>query len=328
MTAQCIFGAVEAGGTKFVVAVGDEFGNILSRERFPTTDPAATLASMTAYLRQSVATLGTFSAIGIASFGPVELDRQSLQYGFIGRTPKTGWSGTDIAGAIAREFSCPIGFDTDTNAAALAEHRWGAARAVGNLVYLTIGTGIGGGILVDGVPIHGLMHPEMGHVYPRRHPLDVKFAGVCPFHGDCMEGLASGPAIVARSGASLQELDAAHAQWDIEADYLGQLCALLVVTVSPQRIVMGGGVMSQARLLPLVRERMRHWLRGYVDRSAVLTEVEQYVVAPGLGENAGVQGALVLAIDAAAAAATSAAAQNADNSARPASRFPANRNPR
>ncbi len=324
MAQRRIFGAVEAGGTKFVIAVGDEFGNILSRERFPTTDPAATLSGMTAYLRQRVATLGAFTAIGIASFGPVELNRHSPQYGFIGRTPKAGWSGTDIAGAVAREFSCPIGFDTDTNAAALAEHRWGAAHGVDNLVYLTIGTGIGGGILVDGVPTHGLMHPEMGHVYPRRHPLDLGFAGVCPFHGDCMEGLASGPAIVARSGASLQELDAAHAQWEIEADYLGQLCAQLVVTVSPQRIVMGGGVMSQTRLLPLVRERMRHWLGGYVDRSEVLTGVEHYLVAPGLGENAGVLGALVLAID----AATSAAAQNADNSARPATRFPANRNPR
>jgi fructokinase len=300
MTSQAgIFGAVEAGGTKFVVAVGDEFGNLLAQERFPTTDPAATLAAMTGYLRQSVATRGAFTAIGIASFGPVELNPHSPHFGFIGRTPKPGWSGTDIVGAVAREFSCPIGFDTDTNAAALAEHRWGAARGVDNLVYVTVGTGIGGGILIDGVPTHGLMHPEMGHVYPRRHSRDPQFSGVCPFHGDCMEGLASGPAIVARTGALLHELDAAHAQWEIEADYLGQLCALLVLTVSPRRIVMGGGVMSQARLLPLVRQRMRHWLGGYVDRSEVLTGIEHYVVAPGLGENAGVLGALVLALRAA-----------------------------
>lgn len=295
-----LFGAVEAGGTKFVVAIGDEQGTILAQERFPTTDPALTLAAMTEYLRQRVATLGALSAIGVASFGPVELDKHSPHYGCIGSTPKAGWSGTDMVGAVAREFSCPIGFDTDTNAAALAEYRWGTARGVDLLVYLTIGTGIGGGILVGGVPTHGLMHSEMGHVFPRRHPLDLGFAGVCPFHRDCLEGVASGPAILARTGALLQELDAAHVQWEIEADYLGQLCALLVTTVSPRRIVMGGGVMSQARLLPLVRERMRHWLGGYIERSEVLTRTEHYVVAPGLGENAGVTGALALAIDAAA----------------------------
>lgn len=302
MTPQSgLFGAVEAGGTKFVVAVANGQGEVLARERFPTTDPPATLAAMIAFLRQRGGTSGAFAAIGVACFGPVELDRASARYGFIGSTPKAGWSGTDIAGVLAREFSCPIGFDTDTNAAALAEHRWGAARGVNNLVYLTIGTGIGGGILVAGAPIHGLMHPEMGHVYPRRHRLDASFPGVCPFHGDCMEGLASGPAILARSGAPLQELEAAHSQWQIEADYLGQLCALLVVTVSPQRIVMGGGVMSQKRLLPLVHERIRHWLGGYIDRSEVVSELDRYAVAPGLGDDAGVLGALVLAMDAAAA---------------------------
>ncbi len=232
----------------------------------------------------------------------MELDKTSAQYGFIGKTPKPGWRGTDIAGTLAREFSCPVGFDTDVNAAALAEHRWGAARDVNTLVYLTIGTGIGGGVLVDGVPIHGLMHPEVGHIYPRRHPLDLAFAGVCPFHGDCLEGVAAGPAIIARTGASLERLDESHPQWEIEADYLGQLCAQLVMTVSPQRIVMGGGVMSQARLLPLIRPRMSHWLGGYIDRSECLDGGDHYVVAPELGDRAGVLGALVLAMDAAASA--------------------------
>lgn len=204
-----------------------------------------------------------------------------------------------MAGALAREFECPIGFDTDVNAAALAEHRWGAARDVMNLVYLTIGTGIGGGVVVDGVPIHGLMHPEIGHIYPRRHSLDSGFAGVCPFHRDCMEGVASGPAILARTGASLAELGETHPQWEIQADYLGQLCAQLVVTVSPQRIVMGGGVMSQTRLLPLIRARMRHWLGGYIERSEIGSGIDRYVVAPELGERAGVLGALVLAMRAA-----------------------------
>jgi fructokinase len=233
----------------------------------------------------------------------VELDKTSGRYGFMGRTPKPGWSGTDIAGTLAREFSCPIGFDTDVNAAALAEHRWGAAQDVNTLVYLTIGTGIGGGVLVDGAPIHGLMHPEIGHIYLRRHPLDLGFDGVCPFHRDCLEGVASGPAIIARTGATLRQLDESHPQWEIEADYLGQLCAQLVATVSPQRIIMGGGVMSQARLLPLIRPRLRHWLGGYIDRSEIQGGADRYVVAPDLGDRAGVLGALVLAMDAAASAA-------------------------
>jgi fructokinase len=294
-----LFGAVEAGGSKFVCAIGGDDGEILAQERFLTADPISTLAAMHSYLRQRAALPGTLAAIGVASFGPVELDSTSPRYGFIGRTPKAGWSGTDIAGGLAREFRCPVGLDTDVNAAALAEHRWGAGRNIKNLVYLTVGTGIGGGVLVDGVPIHGLMHPEIGHVYPRRHPLDLGFAGVCPFHGDCMEGVASGPAVVARTGVLLHQLDDAHPQWQIEADYLGQLCAQLVVTVSPQRIIMGGGVMSDGRLFPLLRPRMRHWLCGYIDRCEVLNEMDRYVVAPQLGENAGILGALALAIDAA-----------------------------
>jgi fructokinase len=290
-----LFGAVEAGGTKFVCAIGNERGDILAQQRFPTTDPAATLGATHAFLRDHGRSLGILAAIGVASFGPVELDKSSPRYGFIGLTPKAGWSGTDIAGSLVRALRVPVGFDTDVNAAALAEHRWGAGRDVRNLVYLTIGTGIGGGVLVDGAPIHGLMHPEIGHVYPRRHPLDSGFAGVCPFHGDCLEGVASGPAIFARTGASLDLLDESHSQWHIEADYLGQLCATLVVTVSPQRIILGGGVMNQLRLLPLIRPRLQHWLGGYIDRSEILADIDRYVVAAELGDNAGVLGALALA---------------------------------
>jgi fructokinase len=293
------FGAIEAGGTKFVCAIGDDSGQILAQQRFPTTDPSSTLAAAQAFLQQGVRDFGALAAIGVASFGPVELDKNSARYGFIGLTPKAGWSGIDIAGAFARQFSCPIGFDNDVNAAGLAEHRWGAARDVKTLVYLTIGTGIGGGLIIAGAPLHGLMHPEIGHIYPRRHSLDGSFAGICPFHRDCLEGLASGPAILARTGASLQHLDPSHSQWEIEADYLGQLCALLVVTVSPQRIVMGGGVMNQARLLPLLRRRMLHWLGGYINRSEIQSGADRYVVAPELGDRAGVIGALLLAMDAA-----------------------------
>ena len=300
-----VFGAVEAGGTKFVCAIGDESGAIRSELRFATADPASTLARVRDFFKEFRKDLRA-SGIGVACFGPVILDRQSAKYGFIGNTPKAGWSNVEIAGMLAREFSCPVGFDTDVNAAALAEHRWGAGRDIQNLVYLTVGTGIGGGVLIDGAPLHGLMHPEIGHIHPRRHPLDASFAGVCPFHGDCLEGLASGPAILARSGSELQHLEAAHAQWDLEADYLGQLCAQLVLTISPQRIIIGGGVMSQQRLFPLVRRRTLHWLGGYVDHEEILANIDRYVVPPALGVRAGVLGALSLAIDAVADASASA----------------------
>jgi fructokinase len=296
--APSLYGAVEAGGTKFVCAIGDDTGTLHAQTRFPTGDPAATLAKALEFLRAGGRAGGTLASVGIASFGPIVLERGSPRYGFLGGTPKAGWSHTDIVGTVAREFS-RVGFDTDVNAAALAEHRWGAARDVSNVVYVTVGTGIGGGVLVDGAPLHGLMHPEIGHIYPRRHPLDRSFEGICPFHRDCLEGLASGPAIVARSGTEIQNLDASHAQWELEADYLGQLCAHLVLTVSPQRIVMGGGVMSQQRLMPLIRERLQHLLGGYVHRPEILAHIDQYVVTPGLGAQAGVLGALALAIDAA-----------------------------
>jgi fructokinase len=294
-----LFGAVEAGGTKFVCAIGDENGTIRAESRVPTTDAVSTLAAVRDFFAAQRRALGTLSAIGIGCFGPVILDKLSAKYGFIGKTPKAGWCDIDVVGMLAQEFSCPVGFDTDVNAAALAEHRWGAARGAKNVVYMTVGTGIGGGVLVDGAPLHGLLHPEIGHIRPRRHSLDVNFPGVCPFHGDCLEGLASGPAILARCGVDLLHLDAEHAQWQMQTDYLGQLCAQLVLTLSPQRIIMGGGVMAQERLFPGIRDRMLHWLGGYIDRSELLADSDRYVVPPALGARAGVLGAIGLAIDAA-----------------------------
>jgi fructokinase len=293
-----LYGAIEAGGTKFVCAIADGSGKILKEQRFPTTDPGATLQTALQFLREASRGSQALAAIGVASFGPVHLRRDSHSYGCIGKTPKAGWSGTDMVGALAREFSCPIGFDTDVNAAALAEHRWGAARDLDSMAYVTIGTGIGGGVISRSAPIHGLMHPEMGHMHPRRHPLDQSFAGICPFHGDCLEGLASGPAIVARSGREFREIDPSHSQWAIEADYLGQLCAHLVLLVSPQRIVLGGGVMNQTGLLPAIRQRLLHWLGGYVDRTEILERIDDYVVAPALQAQSGVLGAVLLAMDA------------------------------
>jgi fructokinase len=291
-----LFGAVEAGGTKFVCAIADESGTLLTESRFPTADPDSTLARVRDFFKVAYGDSAP-AALGVACFGPVILDRHAANYGFIGNTPKAGWSNIDVAVMLAREFSCPVGFDTDVNAAALAEHRWGAGSDTRNLVYVTVGTGIGGGVLIEGAPLHGLMHPEIGHIHPRRHELDSSFAGVCPFHGDCLEGLASGPAIFARTGSELQQLDAAHAQWEIEADYLGQLCAQLVLTVSPQRIILGGGVMAES-LFPLVRRRTLHWLGGYLDRREILSSIARYIVPPALGARAGVLGALCLAVDA------------------------------
>jgi fructokinase len=291
-----LFGAVEAGGTKFVCAIGDASGAIHAESRFPTMDPDSTLARVRDFFEVSCGDCAPV-AIGVACFGPVILERKSASFGFIGNTPKVGWSNIDVAARLAREFSCPVGFDTDVNAAALAEHRWGAGSDTPNLVYVTVGTGIGGGVLIEGAPLHGLMHPEIGHIHPRRHELDLGFAGVCPFHGDCLEGLASGPAILARTGNELQNLDTAHPQWQIEADYLGQLCAQLVLTVSPQRIIVGGGVMAE-RLFPMARQRTLHWLGGYIDRREILENIERYIVPPALGQRAGVLGALCLALDA------------------------------
>lgn len=292
-----LFGAVEAGGTKFVCAIGDESGAIRAELRFPTADPASTLARVCEFFQSS--RTSALCSIGVACFGPIVLDRRSAHFGFIGKTPKIGWNDTDIVGPLQREFSCPIGFDTDVNAAALAEHRWGAARETSNLVYVTVGTGIGGGVLIEGVPVHGLMHPEIGHMYPRRHALDAHFPGVCSFHADCLEGLASGTAIVARTGTELRHLEPAHPQWELQADYLGQLCSHLALCISPERIVMGGGVMDEERLFPLIRQRMLHWLGGYIDCDSILKHADRYVVAPGLGLRAGVLGGLCLAIAAA-----------------------------
>ncbi len=298
-----LFGAVEAGGTKFVCAIGDASGRLIAEHRLATRDPASTLAETFAFMHRVESQHGRLDAIGLASFGPVDLDRRSPTYGRILKTPKPGWSQVDLVGGFTREFGARVGFDTDVNAAACAEHRWGAARDADTLVYVTIGTGIGGGVLAGGRPLHGLMHPEIGHVYPRRHAFDRDFAGVCPFHRDCLEGLASGPAIAARSGAPLDRLEDSHPQWDIEADYLGQLCAQLVFTLSPQRIILGGGVMNQARLLPMVRCQARHWLQDYLDRPELSSGLDRYIIAPGLGAQSGVLGALALAIDAAEASA-------------------------
>ena len=292
-----LFGGIEAGGTKFVCAIGDAAGEVLAESRFPTRDPVTTFREVFDFFHAAEAAHGELRAYGIASFGPLNINPLSAGYGRMLRTPKLGWSDFDVRGALAGEFGKPVGISTDVNAAGLAEAHWGNGMGLPTLVYVTVGTGIGAGVIYQGQPFFGLTHPEIGHIHVRRHPQDLEFAGICPFHGDCVEGLASGPAIYARTGRSLAEASETDDIWDIEADYLGQLCAQLVATLSPHRILLGGGVMQQERLFGLVQTRMRHWLGSYNLQPEI--HAEDFICAPGLGNRAGVKGALALAMDAA-----------------------------
>ena len=295
-----VYAAIEAGGTKFVCAIGTADGTLLERARFATRDPDSTLTEARAFFEAAAQRHGTPRALGIASFGPLELDPNAPLYGHLLRTPKPGWHNADLLAPFAR-LGITIALDTDVNAAALAESVWGAGRrpdgtSLDTLVYVTVGTGIGGGVVVHGRTLHGLMHPELGHIHPRLHPDDAGFAGICPHHGDCLEGLANGPAIVARLGHELGNASETHPIWNIEADYLGQLCAQLTLTLSPHRIALGGGVMQHARLFPLIRARTQRWLGGYIARRELENGIDDYIVAPGLDDRSGILGALLLAV--------------------------------
>ncbi len=280
-----MLGGIEAGGTKFVLAVGSSPDAIRARHTIPTRDPATTLVEAAEWF----AAQGGIAALGIGSFGPVELDRASEQWGFITNTPKPGWANCDLAGFFAARRGVPVGFDTDVNAAALAEYA--AAGAVGGgLAYLTIGTGIGGGLVLDGRPVHGIAHPEMGHVYPRRHPQDLAFAGICPVHGDCLEGLASGPAVIARWGVSLSDLPGDHPGHAIIADYIAQACHMLFASLAVGEIVIGGGVANTPGLVEKVAARARALDNGYLPGGP-----RHRILPPRLGGDAGITGALMLA---------------------------------
>ncbi len=281
-----VFGAIEAGGTKFVCGVGSGPDDFLTA-RIPTTSPEATVAAAVSWLRAQAG--GQLRAVGIGSFGPVELKQDSPCYGYITSTPKTAWRNFDLAGAVQRALGVPVAFDTDVNASVLGEARWGAARDVENCLYLTVGTGIGGGAIVSGRILHGLTHPEMGHI---RIPHDLvrdPFRGSCPYHGDCLEGLASGPAIETRWGVGPAELRDDHPAWALEATYLAAGIANFVCTLSPELILIGGGVMRRTQLFGMVRDELSRLLAAYVARMPE-------VAAPGLGDRAGVLGALALAL--------------------------------
>jgi fructokinase len=290
---RALYGAIEAGGTKFLCAVGDHDGRILDTARLQTRDPESTLADVALYFDAAARRFGRLTALGVGSFGPLDLNPKSTTYGFITSTPKPGWQNTDLVGLLRRRLGCPVVLDTDVNGAAMGEWRWGTGRNLNSIAYVTVGTGIGVGVVHHGKPVHGLMHPELGHMRVHRHPADLEFVGLCPFHGDCLEGIANGPAIKARTGGELNGAPAADPIWAIEADYLGQLCAHLVLSHSPQKILMGGGVM-QPRLYTAVQARMLHWLNDYI--KATELSAADYIAAPGLAGEAGIRGALSLAI--------------------------------
>ncbi|MFQ5398106.1 MAG: ROK family protein [Anaerolineae bacterium] len=286
-----LFGGVEAGGTKYVCAVGTGPDDIRAEARFPTTTPAETIGRVLDFFKGQEGVM----AVGVASFGPIDPNPDSPTFGHITTTPKPGWANVDLAGAIGRTLGVPVGFDTDVNGAALGEWRWGAAQGLDTFIYLTIGTGIGGGAMVNGKLLHGLIHPEMGHIPLPHDWKSDPFPGRCPFHGDCLEGMASGPAIEERWGVKGQDLPDDHPAWELEAHYLALALRAFICTLSPQRIVMGGGVMERPQLFPLVRQKTKEYLNSYIQSPAILARIDEYIVPPGLGNRAGVLGAVVLA---------------------------------
>jgi fructokinase len=293
-----LYGGIEGGGTKFVCAVGTGPKDIRDEIRFPTGDPEDAIGRAVAFFR----TFDDLESVGIACFGPLDANPKSPTFGYVTTTPKPGWAHTEFAGTVARELGVPVGFDTDVNAAALAEYRWGAAQGLDSCLYLTVGTGIGGGAVVEGQMIHGLMHPEMGHLrIPHDREADP-YPGCCPYHGDCLEGLACGPAIEGRWGQRAETLPPDHPAWALEAHYLALGLANTIVTISPQRIIMGGGVMEQLHLFPMIRQEVRTILNGYIQSPHLEDQIDTYIVPPVLGNQAGVLGGIALAINAAKAA--------------------------
>lgn len=292
-----LYGAIEAGGTKFVCAVAREPRQLLATTRITTTIPAATLEAALAFLVEQEQVHGKIEGIGIASFGPLDLHRESATCGHILATPKPGWSHTDMVSPFAQRFRCPVAIDTDVNAAALAEARHGAGRGHGSVVYVTVGTGIGGGVCNEGRPLHHARHPEMGHIRLMRHPLDSGFKGACPYHGDCLEGLASGAAVSARYGVSLAALPPVqrHEALQLLGYYLGQLACNVILLLTPDKLIFGGGVMRESGLLEQIRGATAQLLNGYAGPGSSSTALETLIVAPGLGTQSGIAGALLLA---------------------------------
>ena len=297
-----IVAGVESGGTKFVAAVGSGPGPLMpTRREFRTTsEPAEVLGEVADWLREQDRRFGPIAALGIASFGPLDLEPNSPTYGRITRTPKPGWSGADVLGALREALpGVPSAIDTDVNGAAVGERRWGAAQGIDDLIYVTIGTGIGAGVVVNGRTVKGLIHPEAGHLKLKREPGD-DFAGMCPFHGDCWEGLCSGPAMLARTDTPANDLPADSEAWGLFARYTGQALLNLSLVTSPRRLVLGGGMakggrLGRERLFGMIRDEVRRAANGYIASPLFGERIGEYIVPPGLGDDAGVCGAMAMA---------------------------------
>ncbi|WP_313075901.1 ROK family protein [Lacrimispora sp.] len=283
-------GALEAGGTKMVCAIGNENGEILERVSIPTETPDITMPKLISYFADK-----EIEALGIGCFGPIDLNRDSNTYGYITTTPKLAWKNYNIVKMFQDALNVPVGFDTDVNGSALGEATWGITKGLENSMYITIGTGIGTGIITNGKLLHGMLHPEGGHLLLSRHPND-SFEGTCPYHKTCLEGLASGPAIEARWGEKGTELAERREVWELEAYYIAQALVDYIMVLSPQRIVIGGGVTHQEHLMPLIREQVKRQLAGYIDTKELLN-MDQYVVLPSLNDNQGIMGALKLGLN-------------------------------
>lgn len=282
-----LFGALEAGGTKMVCAIGNENGEILERISIPTETPDITMPRMAEFFKGK-----GIAALGIACFGPIDLNRSSETYGYITTTPKLPWKNYDICGYFKKELNIPVGFDTDVNGSMLGEATWGCAKGLDTAIYITVGTGIGVGVLAGGSLLHGMLHPEAGHILmPVRS--DDTYAGKCPYHGTCLEGMAAGPAIEARWGAPAKELADRPEVWDLEAYYLAHALTSYIMILSPQKIIMGGGVMHQTQLMDKVRAYVKEMVNGYLVTKE-LEDLENYIVLPSLDDNQGIMGALKL----------------------------------
>ena len=287
-----LYGALEAGGTKMVCALGDENGNILERISIPTRTPAETMGPMIDFFRGK-----GIRALGIGCFGPVDLNKKSPTYGYITSTPKLAWQNFPIVAEFQKALGVPVGFDTDVNAAALGEATWGCTKDVENSIYITVGTGVGVGVIINGKPYHGMMHPEGGHILLGRHPDDPMVGSGCPFHENCLEGLAAGPSLEKRWGVKGAELSGRKEVWQLEAYYIGQALADYILILSPERIVLGGGVTHQEGLLALIRQETEKQLAGYI-RTNAIQNLDSYIVGVSLNDNQGVMGAVKLAMDA------------------------------
>ena len=289
------FIGIEGGGTKFLCAVGDSSGNLDSMERIPTTTPEETMGKIIAWMKQEYEQQ-PFSAVGIASFGPLDTNPVSPYYGHITTAPKPGWGNFNIVGSIKKHFDLPIGFATDVNGSLLGEYRWGNGQSYSGLVYWTIGTGIGAGSMTANNIVNCLGHPEMGHIYIPHDKEEDPFVGICPYHGDCLEGLASGPAMQARWNVkSAAELPDGHPAWELEAKYIGYAMANCIMTAVPERIILGGGVMKHEEIHPMICQQTLKHLNGYIEHKDILENIENYIVPAALKGKQGVLGGIALA---------------------------------